>query len=181
MKNKSLIRRYARGLLGALQSDDEYTLIYRELCEFAGFLVKQKKLNNMLVRPFLPTSKKKKIVEEILSQACLQAKTSRFILLLIENERLEILPDLIEFLPDFWNAEKGIATYEVSSVVPLSDEQKLKLETQLESFTQKPVILKYNLEPELIGGLLVRKGNTIYDASVKGHLEKLQEQIIEEG
>lgn len=181
MKNKSLIRRYTQGLLGALQNDDEYTQVYRELGGFAGLLAAQKKLHNMLSRPFLPTSKKKKIVEEILSQASLQTKTSRFILLLVENERLEILPDLVEFLPDFWNAEKGIATYLVSSVVPLSDEQKLKLETQLEIYSKKPVILKYNLEPELIGGILVRKGNIIYDASIKGHLEKLQEQIIEEG
>lgn len=181
MKNKSLIRRYAQGFLSALQSDDEYTLIYQELCDFAELLAAQKKLNNMLARPFLPTSKKKKIVGEILSRASLQPKTSRLILLMVENERVEILPDLIKFLPELWNIRKGIATYEVSSVVPLSDKQKLKLETQLERVIQKPVVLKYNLEPDLIGGLLVKKGNIIYDASIKGHLEKLQEQIIEEG
>ena len=181
MKNKSLIRRYAQGFLSALQSDDEYTLIYQELCDFAELLATQKKLNNMLARPFLPTSKKKKIVGEILSRASLQPKTSRLILLMVENERVEILPDLIKFLPELWNIRKGIATYEVSSVVPLSDKQKLKLETQLERVIQKPVVLKYNLEPDLIGGLLVKKGNIIYDASIKGHLEKLQEQIIEEG
>lgn len=181
MKNKSLLKRYAQGLLSSLGGDDEeYELIYQEIRDFAAILAEQKKLNNMLTRPFLPTSKKKKIVEEILSRA-LHEKTSRFILLLIENERLEILPDLIELLPELWYTEKGIVTYLVSSVIPLSDVQKRKLAAQLENVSGKPVMLKYHLEPTLIGGILVRKGNIIYDASIEGHLQKLQEQIIEEG
>jgi len=178
MKNKVLIKRYAHGLLSALKGEKEYGILYRELKEFSNLLAAREKLYDLLTRPLLPVSRKKKIAEGILSKSSLQQKTIRFILLLIENDRLELLSGIIEFLPDLWNAEKGIVTYEVLSVVPLTDSQAKNLQDKLEHIENKPVALKYEKDPSLIGGISLRKGNIVYDVSIKGDLERLREQII---
>ena len=178
MKNQALIKRYAHGLLSTLKGEKEYGIIYRELKEFSNLLAAREKLYDLLTRPLLPVSRKKKIAEGILSKSSMQQKTTRFILLLIENDRLELLSGIIEFLPDLWNKEKGIVTYEVLSVVPLTDSQEKKLQDKLEHIENKPVALKYKKDPSLIGGISLRKGNIVYDVSIKGDLERLREQII---
>ncbi|MHC4737145.1 MAG: ATP synthase F1 subunit delta, partial [Planctomycetota bacterium] len=85
----------------------------------------------------------------------------------------------IESLPEVWNEQKGTYTFEVASVVPLTDEQRKKLGKKLELLEKRPVELKYRIDPELVGGLWVRRGNIVYDVSIKGNLMKLKEEISE--
>jgi len=107
-------------------------------------------------------------------------KISRFVMLLIENDRLGLLPDILESLPIMWNEKRGISTIEVSSAVPLEEGQKKKLKEKLEILERRPVFLKYRIDPTLVGGIFLRKGNIVYDVSIKGSLESLKEKIIEE-
>ena len=97
----------------------------------------------------------------------------------MENNRLELFPDIIESLPEVWNEQKGISTFEVASVVPLTDGQRKKLERKLELLEKRPVLLKYRIVPELVGGFWVKRGNIVYDVSIKGNLMKLKEKISE--
>jgi len=101
------------------------------------------------------------------------------VLLLVENERLDLLPDIIEILPDLWNEIRGVQTFEVSSVIPLTDKQKKRLQEKMEHLENGPVALRYKSDPALIGGLSLRKGNIVYDVSLRGNLERLLEQITE--
>ena len=64
-------------------------------------------------------------------------------------------------------------------MVPLTPEQKTALQERLEKIEGQPVALKYRKDPSLIGGLALRKGNIVYDVSLKGSLERLREHIIE--
>jgi F-type H+-transporting ATPase subunit delta len=180
MRSQVLAKRYAQGLLHSCRDDKEYNFLYTHLCEFAEFLGREKKLNDLFARPFLSTTKKMRIAEEILSTTSLPKKISRFILLLIQNDRWSILPQVIEIIPDLWNIERGVVTYEVSSVIPLTDRQKDLLTKKLEKIEKSPVALKYLHDPGLIGGIALRKGNIVYDASVEGHLTRLHE-IIRQG
>ncbi len=178
MKSQSLVKRYSQGLLNAIRSDNELRSLVSQLRDFERVLTHQKELRYLLARPFLPVSKKKEVAEAILKKAKVDAKASRFILLLIENERVEILRNVVEFLPDLWNEEQGIANFEVASVVPLTDSQKRKLQQKLEEIEKRPVALKYKSDSTLVGGLCIRKGNIVYDISLKGSLARLQEKII---
>lgn len=180
MKSQTLAKRYAQGLLNSCRDDKEYTFLYTHLREFAEFIGREKKLNDLFATPFLSIAKKMRIAEEILSTTSLPEKISRFILLLIENDRWSILPQVIEIIPDLRNTERGVVTYEVSSVIPLIDRQKDLLAKKLEKIEKGPVALKYLRDPGLIGGISLRKGNIVYDASVEGHLTRLHE-IIREG
>jgi F-type H+-transporting ATPase subunit delta len=179
MKNRVLVKRYAQGLINASKSENEFKVIYRNLLDFHALLKKYKNLKSHLYSPFLPLSKKIRIAEGILNEGAADKKASRLILLLIENDRLQIFPDILELLPELWDEEKGISTFEVSSVVPLSDLQKKNLSKKLEGMENTPVSLKFKVDHTLVGGIAVRKGNIIYDISIKGQILKLKENIIE--
>ncbi len=179
MKNQVLVKRYGLGFLGAAASQEEYTSLFKELQDFCRMFDREKGLRKALTSPFIPASKKQQIAQEVLEHMQVQPKISRFLLLLIENDRFELLPELVATLPELWNEEHGVGTFEVSSVIPLSEEQKLTLQTKLEAIEKGPVALKYKQDPSLIGGLSLRKGNIVYDVSLKGDLEKLKEKIIE--
>ncbi len=154
--------------------------MYAELSEFEKFLSTQAKLHDALKSPFLPAAKKREIADKILEKTAIGAKARRFLLLLVENGRLPILPQILERLPLIWNEERGIATFEVSSVTPLKPTQKKRLEERLASMERSPVALTYKIDPSLIGGLSIRKGNIVYDTSIRGDLERIQQKIAEE-
>jgi F-type H+-transporting ATPase subunit delta len=152
----------------------------KELSDFAQFLSSHAELQDTLQSPFLPTTKKTDIATGVLELSSVGDKAKRFLLLLVENGRLVLLPEILEHLPVLWNTEHGIVTFEVSSVIPLSSEQKDRLEEKLSSLEQSPVMLTYKKDQSLIGGLSIRKGNIVYDASIRGDLERLKQKIAEE-
>ena len=180
MRSQILIRRYAQGLISSAKSGEEFDLLHAELNEFETFLSSQPEIQDTLQSPFLPATKKTEIASQILEQSSIGNKSKRFLLLLVENSRLTLLPEILEYLPDLWNQEQGIASFEVSSVIPLSSNQKKRLEEKLALLEQRPVSLTYKIDHELIGGLSIRQGNIVYDASIKGDLERLKQKIAEE-
>ena len=180
MKNQILVKRYTLGLVNSIKSEKEFRALYEELTAFSKLTITHEELREILSNPFLPKSKKKEIIEELLARKPFGDKASRFVLLLLENNRFELLPDILDLLPELWNEERGILTYEVASVVPLKEDQKKKIQEKLELLEKKPVVLKYRIDPDLIGGLWIKKGNIVYDTSIRGHLLKLKERICEE-
>jgi len=179
MKNQVLVKRYTLGLIKSIKDEREFAILKHQIFDIEEFLSKQSELKDVLSSPFFPTTKKIEIAREIFSKIQLKKKALRFLLILVENKRLELLPDIIELMPDLWNSEKGIATFEVSSVVPLTEDQKKKLKKGLEQLEKKQVALKYRIDSSLIGGISIKKENLVYDASVKGNLLKIKEKICE--
>jgi F-type H+-transporting ATPase subunit delta len=179
MKNPTLVRKYTQGFVAAMADEAEFRRVLGELESFAGLVAAREDLRRALANPFLNARKRAGIVREVLERSGAGEKTVRLILLLAEHGRLKILPEIAAAAPEAWNARRGIATLEVSSVVPLTDDQKVRLEATLERLEGKPVSLGYRIDPGIIGGLALRKGNVVYDVSVEGDLQRLKEIITE--
>lgn len=179
MKKLILVRRYSQGLVNALRDEREFQTLSGELKEFVESTRGQEELTKVLSSPFVVKNKRIRIIKEILGKKGYQEKTKNFILLLLEHDRLNILDEVISILPVLWNEKKGITTFEVSSVVPLTEEQKERLQDRLELLEKRQVRLDFRIEPDLLGGLCLRKGNLIYDISLQGNLLRLKEKIIQ--
>jgi F-type H+-transporting ATPase subunit delta len=179
MKKLILVKRYSQGLVGSLADEAEFAAISSELTEFQEHICGHEGLKQALASPFVAVRKKTRIIQDILNWLDLRKKTKRFILLLLENDRLSILEDVLEELPLLWNEHRGVTTFEVSSVVPLDEGQKEQLRERLERLEGRPVFLRYSIDPGLVGGFSLRKGNLIFDASIKGHLAQIKERISE--
>jgi len=177
MKTQILVKKYAQGLVNSIQDEEEFARIFKELSSFNNLITSRKDLSNILLKPFLSKSKKKKVSEELLKKIKSSQKSVRFVLLLIENERIPILEDILKILKEVWNEKKGMITLEVTSVIPLNKNQEERLKKKLEVIEKKPVFLKYKIDKELMGGLSIRKENTFFDVSIRGDLMKLSEKI----
>ena len=179
MRNPVLVKRYAEGLAAALKSEEEFALVQGELAAFSALLESHPKLGPILLRPFLTTAKKTAIAREILEREGYAPKSRRFLLLLVQHRRLDILSSVVRDLPALWLERRGVRSFEVRSVVPLNHGMRARLEDELRRLEGAPVRCSYDLDPELVGGLLVRKGNLVYDMSLRGQIDRLKALISE--
>ena len=179
MKNLILVKRYTQGLVGALQDEREFNAVHRELAEFRELISTHGALKGTLASPFVAARRKTRVIKEVLAVSDYMGKTSRFVLLLFGHNRLDLLGDILEALPVLWNERRGVATFEVSSVVILADAQMKRLKAELERLEGGPVFLRYSIDPGLVAGFSLQRGNVIYDASLRGHLAKIKERISE--
>jgi F-type H+-transporting ATPase subunit delta len=179
MKDQVLLKRYAQGLAAALRDETEFERIFDELVRFKELAAGHKELCGALANPFVAPKKKNRMIADILAVSSFSEKTSRFLLLLLAHHRLGLLDGVLQALPVLWNEQRGVSTFEVSSVVPLTEAQKNKLQAELEKLEGRPVCLHFLLDAGLVAGISLKKGNLVFDASVRGHLEKIKERIIE--
>lgn len=179
MRKEALVRKYARGLVGALSSQAEVEAVLGELTATQALLREHAELASVLSTPFVPRKNKDQIIREVLGGCPACAKTARFLDLLLEHRRLDILEDVLRLVPELWRESQGIETFEVSSAVPVAPPQRLRLQAELERREGRPVFLEYRIDPGLVGGLSLRKGNIILDVSLRGRLAQLKERLIE--
>jgi F-type H+-transporting ATPase subunit delta len=177
MKNQALVRKYAEGLAQALKDDREFESVGAEVRAFVDLFISREDLRRALVSPFVNARKKAAVLGEVLSRSGTSPKASRFFSLLLQHKRLELLPAVAAALPEAWSDKHGVVSFEVTSAVPLAAGQKEKLEKGLEVSEQKPVRLVFKTDPAIVGGLALRRGHIIYDASVEGQLAALKERI----
>lgn len=179
MEKLILAKRYTQGLVGALKDEPEFLAVSRELAEFCELLSTHGALKDSLASPFVAARKKAQVIKDVLAHSGVTDKTSRFVHLLLEHNRLGLLEDILEALPALWNERRGVATIEVSSVVALADAQKKRLQAELERLEGRPVSLRFSIDRGLLAGFSLKKGNLIYDASLKGQLARIKERISE--
>jgi len=177
MKNQTLVRKYAHGLVHAVKDEAEFSSVLGELRSFLDLFAGHAGLREALDSPFVAKEKKAGILQTVLAKSGAGEKTARFLDLLAGHGRLDLVGDIVAWLPEAWNERLGILTFEVTSVVPLTDVQKDRLRETLEAVEQAPVRLVYRLDPAIVGGLAVRRGSIVYDASLEGNLSRLKEQI----
>jgi F-type H+-transporting ATPase subunit delta len=179
MKNRALVDRYAEGLVLALADAADYARVEGELAGLRRLFGDNEELKRALANPLLTAGRKAEIVGDLLDRLVLSEKTRRFVRLLMEHNRLDLVDGVLEILPAAWAAKLGVVSYEVTSAVPLDEGRRRRLAAELERLEGAPVRLTFGLDPSVLGGLRVRKGNLVYDASIRGGLDRLREHILE--
>lgn len=177
MKNQVLVKKYAQGLAQAVKDEPEFESVQAALGRFLDIYTGNDELRKALTSPFLNAGTKGRILENVLARIAARDKAARFVSLLLEHKRLDLLQDVSAVLTEAWNEKLGILTFEVASVVPLTDVQKTRLRQMIEAAEKKPVRLVFKIDPGIIGGLAVKRGHIVYDASVQGNLDQMKEQI----
>jgi F-type H+-transporting ATPase subunit delta len=90
------------------------------------------------------------------------------------------LPEILETFQNVLRERQGIANAEIFSAVALNDAQKTEMKQTLERVTGKKIEAKFSLDLNLLGGALVRVGDTIYDGSLRNRLNGLRERLLAE-
>ncbi len=96
-----------------------------------------------------------------------------FVQVLIENGRLEVLPQVRSLYEELRREQEGVVEAKIVSAMPLNEEQLRPLVARLEAKYQRKVTAKVELDPQLIGGIRIVVGDTVIDATVRGKLEAM--------
>jgi len=179
MIKQVLVRRYGQGLINVLENEADFRKIRDEFQGLAGLFFGEGELQQTLASPFLAKTKKADLVRDILKRSAADRRTRNFILLLLEKGRFVLLPEILNILPLLWNEKSGVVTIEACSAIPLSEAQQERLRRTLEKREGAPVQLKFSLDPELVGGLVLLRGHVVYDLSVRGGLARLRDLLAE--
>lgn len=179
MTRRAAADRYARALLDVAIREADATGVERELVGFRQLLAEHEALERALTNPAVPPARKRAAVKELAARLGLSAPVSRLLLLLAERDRLVLLPDLVAAYTRRLREHQQIVKAEVVTAMPLGAGQAKAVEDGLRRLTGKRVELDTRVDPELMGGIVARVGSTVYDGSVRRHLERIRESLSE--
>mgnify|MGYP003449220937 len=98
------------------------------------------------------------------------AEQQNFVRLLVDNERLQVLPEIRDLYVELKNGQEGVKEADIASAFPLDDATLKNLVAELEARFQCRIQATVSLDPELIGGVRIAVGDQVIDASVRGKL-----------
>ena len=128
-----------------------------------------------LENPKIPFSAKRELVRRFLGEC--NPYVMNFVDLLISKSRTPVIKEIRESYQELYNAEKGIAVAEVTTAVPLADEEKDRLIQKLSQITGRKVILEPRVNEAILGGLVVRIGDRVIDGSTITKLKALRAEL----
>lgn len=172
-------RRYASALF-ALGKDagmaelERYGASLRALGEAVE---KTPKLAEAFSNPVLSVEEKKKVALALLDVAGGGAMEQRFCALLADKGRLALLPAIAADYDVMLDEARGISRGVVTTAIELDEKRKDAIKNKLELQTERKLELEYVIDPSIIGGIVFRVGDVVYDASLRAQLDNLRESI----
>jgi len=174
----ALARRYARALLQVADAKGKTTPLELrdELRGFASALEAHAGLRRALAQPMLGAEAKRKVVTALADAAKASALVRKLVEVLAARDRLALLGEVAAAYSDLANASKGVVAAEVISAVPLAPAQRKALEQTLAGQAGS-IELTSEVEPGLVGGLVIRMAGRTYDGSVRTRLAALRRRL----
>ena len=178
MKSASL--QYATALTDIVLEQGAADPTRTQLLDFAAAYAESPELRNFLASPAIPREAKHGVIEKLVARLGASKIIRNFLFVVVDNQRVHLLPEIVESFEQVLRQRQGVAEAQVASAVELNERQKSTLVQTLERLTGKKIQAKYSLEPGLLGGAVVRIGDTIYDGSVKNRLNQLRARLTAE-
>lgn len=171
--DRVLAGRYAAALFQAAAGKGEDQKVLADLGAAGKLLQGQAPV---LRHPRVSIAAKKKLVHETLGGKA-GATLLRFLDLLLEKKRYELLPLIATVYARLAADKRGVATAHVRTAKPLSSDEQKTLASRLKTFAGKDIELEVKEDPELIGGVAVKIGDWVLDSSLRGQLRRMKESF----
>jgi len=177
VRDLAIARRYAKALL-LIGKEDGQTETYREeLATVAGLFSSEKELEQAIYNPLYPVEQRQKVLKKIIAKIKLSQVMSSFLNLLFTKRRIIYLNNINEFYQKLADQFKGVERASLLSAIELSSETVDKIRKSLEKMTGKEIVLKKELDPSLIGGVITKIGDLVLDGSIKTQLLNMRESL----
>ena len=163
MIGNAVSRRYASALFSLGKEKGELDAFSESLTAFAN--------------PVITHDEKKSVVMGVLG-ACRAGTTEKnFFSLLADKGRLALIPAIIADFKAMLDEVKGISRGLVTTAIELDNTKKSEIISQLEKQTGRKLVLSYAVDPQILGGIVLKVGDIVYDASLRAQLDNLRESI----
>lgn len=149
---------------------------WQNMLENAARIVSQPEMESLLTNPNIASHQVLDLFCTLL-KPILDVPKSNFLHLLVEYQRIPILPDILAFFIQLRDEHEKMVEVELISAVPVTPEFQHKIEQHLAKRLQRKISLTAKVSADLIGGAMIRAGNTVFDGSVRGKLNRLFESL----
>jgi F-type H+-transporting ATPase subunit delta len=166
---------YARSLFEVAKEHDVLDRVHDELGEFAEALSDNRSLQVFLFSPYFSSEEKRQGVRKIVSDA--DERFENFLELLAERHRMPALFRIKREFDALWAEEHKLLAVTVTSAVELDEGLAEDIAKRIQEQTGRTVELSSNVDPDVLGGLMVRVGNMVLDDTVRNKLERLRKQV----
>lgn len=177
MKNLAVARRYAKALLLISKEDGQTDAYRKELSGFADLMEQENALNQAITNPLYDTKKRRNVLQAILDRLGISKTMKSFFLLLFDKGRIGFIGSINEFYQKLADELRGIARASLISATALSEDTVEKIQAALSKKTKKKIILEVAQNPELIGGIVTKIGDLVWDGSIKTQLSNMRETL----
>ncbi len=167
--------RYAKAVLSLASDRNTTDVVNNDMKLIANTIAESKDLSDTLQSPVIGSSIKKSILLEVFKDA--NKTTLNLIDLLVSNNRVNILGRVAKKYNQLFDESKGIELATVTTAVAISDALKQQVLAKAKELTGKDVAVENIIDESIIGGFILRVGDTQYNASISNQLNKLKREF----
>jgi F-type H+-transporting ATPase subunit delta len=177
MSVQTVARRYSSALADVILARGEAREVQQELNVWEEMFQSSPVLREAFSNPTVSLDQKNAVLDKLIERTKPRPTTANFLKVLLQNHRLTELGEINRKLAEVLDERAGMvaATVTTARAVPESSQQKLQ--STLASLTSRKVRINFVTDTELIGGLVTRIGSTVYDGSVRNHLQLIKEKM----
>ena len=179
MSGNIVARRYAKALftVGSKLGQPELETYGKQVAALAEALAGAPEAMRFFRNPVFSVEEKKKVLKQIADKLGITGSVVNFAYLLADKNRLESIPEIAADFGAMLDEKNGIISGKLVTAVAISDARKVELKQRLEKQTGKKLILDYAADPEILGGVVLKIGDSVLDASLRAQLNILKETI----
>mgnify|MGYP006285209503 FL=1 len=167
---------YANSLFDVAKEKDDQDLIKDQLELITNSLKDNKEFYNFFISPKVSKSERKDVIKNVFKDK-ISKELLNFLMILIDKKRTSSIYEINKFYKRLYDENIGLKRVTVESVIELSDNQKSKLSKKLEKMLNKEVIIENKINPEILGGVILRVDNEEIDNSIATKLKNIEESI----
>lgn len=175
----AIAARYADALFDLARDSGVVDAVETDLKSLKGMVRQSGELRRFLMSPVYGADDQMNAIVAVTARAGAAPLTRNFLSLVARNRRLFALEPMIDAFAARLAAHRGEVRAEVTSAAPLSDDHVRRLRHEIEAMVGKAVTLDLAVDPEILGGLVVKVGSTMIDSSLKTKLARLKSVMKE--
>lgn len=180
MTGNIIARRYAKALFTVAQAQSDKGAVARygeDLARLAGVLETAPELTKIFRNPIFGVEEKRGVITKVLDKIAPCAMVRNFCQLLADKNRLSFLPEINASYATLLDSAQGVLRGKLVTAVKLSDALQKNVVDKLQGESGRKVVLDYEVDQDIIGGLMLKIGDKVLDASIRAQLQILKENI----
>jgi len=166
---------YARALFEVAQDQGKLDDVRDQLGEFADALDSNQEMQVFFFSPYFSTPEKVEGLDNVVTGA--EPIVQNFLKLLIEKSRMPAVFRVRRVFDELWQRENKLLPVEITSAIELDKKTVKQIGDRIGEETGQKIELSEHVDPDILGGLIVRVGNSIIDSSIRARLDQLRKQV----
>lgn len=177
MRVSEISKRYAKALLAVAKQKGIHSQVFGELQTLVQSFAADASVKNYFENPMVSSDQKVAAVKAALSGKGVSEEVVNTLVLLAEKNRMDILGQMAIAFRDLLDIEEGVTRGVVRSAQPLTAEAQKEIEQKINKVLNKKIVLTYEQDSKLLGGVVASVGGWTFDDSIDTHLKKLNEEL----